>query len=362
MTVTESYAADTSRTFTVPRVDISAFVNDGPDEEKQAAAQAFDEACRTVGFVQVVGHGISDEVIEGLKESIDAFFFQDLEAKKQWKLPPKINRGYSPPKSERLSLSAGVEAANKMNDFFEAYNIGTERSDYPELDLPERIYQANQWPDVAGFEEKVSAYWNEAGRVARTLTKVMATGLGLEEDWFHHVTDHSLDTMRMVNYALDEGTDVQLDGDLRGMGEHTDFGIVTVLWADRVEGLQVLSPWGTWEDVMPDPGALLVNLGDAAAAFTNDVYRSTLHRVAPPVVDGKIRRRRSAAFFHDGNADAVIEPIPEVIEEGTEVNYGPISVWDHIKAKLSGSRGGKLNEKAGSEALRIAAAAGKTGQ
>ena len=113
----------------------------------------------------------------------------------------------------------------------------------------------------------------------------------------------------MNNYALPPG-EIVLDGDLIGMGEHTDYGIVTVLWADQVRGLQVLAADGSWNDVSPLPGALLVNLGDLTNRWTNERWKSTLHRVKPPIVDGTIKRRRSAAFFHDGNIDAVISALP----------------------------------------------------
>ncbi len=63
---------------------------------------------------------------------------------------------------------------------------------------------------------------------------------GAGQHYFDALTDHSIDVLRMNNYALPPGTDISLDGDLTGMGEHTDFGIVTVLWADKVAGLQVL--------------------------------------------------------------------------------------------------------------------------
>jgi isopenicillin N synthase-like dioxygenase len=138
------------------------------------------------------------------------------------------------------------------------------------------------------------------------------------------------------------------------MGEHTDYGIVTVLWADQVAGLQVLGRDGGWHDVSPDDGALLINLGDLMARWTNERWMSTLHRVKPPIVDGTIRRRRSAAFFHDGNIDAVIETLPTCRGDGSP--YPPITVGDHIRAKLAGSRAGVANADAEREAARVLAA------
>ena len=113
---------------------------------------------------------------------------------------------------------------------------------------------------------------------------------------------------------------------------------MTLLWADDVKGLQVLCDDGSWNDVSPLPGALLVNLGDLTARWTNEQWKSTLHRVKPPVINGSIKRRRSAAFFFDGNVDAVISTLPGCVEPGSTELYAPITVGDHIAAKLRGSR------------------------
>jgi isopenicillin N synthase-like dioxygenase len=129
-----------------------------------------------------------------------------------------------------------------------------------------------------------------------------------------------------------------------------------VLWADDVPGLQVLGRDGSWHDVSPAPGALLVNLGDLAARLTNDVWMSTLHRVKPPIVDGTIMRRRSVAYFHDGNAGAVVATLPEFLDAAGGQAYEPVTVRDHIAAKLAGSRGGKVNASAVREAARVLAA------
>jgi isopenicillin N synthase-like dioxygenase len=109
--------------------------------------------------------------------------------------------------------------------------------------------------------------------------------------------------------------------------------------------------------VIPAPGALLVNLGDLLARWTNDRWISTLHRVLPPTDDeGRLVRRRSAAYFHDGNADAVISCLPGCESEERPAQYESVTVSDHLAAKLSGSRGLVANTAAEREGQRLLAA------
>lgn len=336
--------------FRIPVVDISAYTTGGDAAERAVVAAQIDDAASSVGFIQIVGHQIPSAVIEEFTAVMDDFFALPLEAKKAYRTPPEINRGYAPPKSESLSLSLGLQSAAGMNDFFEAFNVGVEAGEYPDLELPEDQYAANTWPQVDHFQAAVSAYFVEARRVAHTLTRIFADALDLPPDFFDGYTDHSLDVLRMNNYALPPG-EVELEGELTGMGEHTDYGIVTVLWADQVRGLQVLDPDGRWQDVAPAEGALLINLGDLMARWTNERWMSTLHRVKPPIVDGTIERRRSAAYFHDGNIDATISTLPSCVGAGSR--YSPITVGEHIGAKLAGSRAGQANPHAKREAARV---------
>jgi len=342
--------------FTVPVIDISPWVGAGSAEDRARVVREVDTACREVGFMQIVGHGVDPALTDGLASAMDDFFALDLDVKKGYRTPPRVNRGYTAPKTESLSLSLGVESATRMNDFFEAFNVGASAAYYGDPSLDPVDYADNVWPDAdaPGFERRISAYFDEAGRVARTLTRIFADALGVDAEWFDRIATHSLDVMRMNNYALPPGTEVRLDGDLTGMGEHTDYGIVTVLWADRVRGLQVLASDGSWNEVSPVEGAFLVNLGDLTARITNDRWMSTLHRVKPPVVDGTIERRRSAAYFHDGDVEAVIAPVPSLVPAGEEPLYDPITVGDHIAAKLAGSRAGVKNA-AGRETARVLA-------
>ncbi len=345
-------------TFVVPAIDISAYVDPQPGAEGAEArarvAREFDTACREVGFVQVHGHGIARDVIDGLASASDDFFLGlDAEQKKEFVTPRGVNRGYSPPKSEATSLSLGVEPANKMNDFFEAFNVGLTVADYDDPDLLEEQYQANVWPEIAGFRTRIESYMHEARRVAELLVDISSDALGLPAGFFAPMFDKATGTMRMNNYALTPGMNVTLDGELRGMGEHTDFGVITVLWADRVKGLQVLGTDGGWYDVQPDEGALLVNLGDVTTRWTNEHWMSTLHRVKPPVIDGTIQRRRSVAYFHGCNWDTTVAPLPSLMADGEEPLYAPVSVTEHTRAKLAGTRAGVLNRNAERESERV---------
>jgi isopenicillin N synthase-like dioxygenase len=340
--------------FAIPSIDIRPYSEpaDHSDAERSAVASAWDGACQDVGFIQIQGHRIPSDVLDALTAAMDAFFALDLATKKTYVRPPRENRGYSPPKSESLSLSLGVESANRMNDFFEAFNIGNEHSSFVGLDLPPDDYATNTWPALAEFRPAVESYFAEAARVARLLSTICADALCLPRDFFDRFTDHSLHTLRMNNYALPEGRALQPDEGLTGMGEHTDFGILTVLWADRIPGLQVLGTDRRWHNVEPDPGALLVNLGDLIAIWTNDRWRSTLHRVKPPIIHGTVQRRRSAAFFHDGNLDAVIDTIAGCRDSVGGSAYRSITVGEHIRAKLAGSRAAVMNV-AGPAAERV---------
>ncbi|MQY20928.1 isopenicillin N synthase family dioxygenase [Nocardia macrotermitis] len=343
--------------FVVPTVDITPYLDPAAcaatDPACAAVARSIDDACRTVGFLQVVGHGVSAAAIDGLAAAIDDFFGAPARTKHEFRRPGE-NRGYTPPKSESLSMSLGVAPANRMHDYYESFTVGTEAAAYPGLDLPAADYPANCWPDVPEFRSSVTAYLREATALSRALLRACSDALGLRPNHFDDLVDHSIDTLKMNNYALPPGA-IELDGPLTGMGAHTDFGILTVLWADRVAGLEVLGPDAVWHPVAPDPGAFLVNLGDAFARWTNDVWRSTLHRVDPPVVDGRIERRRSAAFFFDGNHDAVIEPLPGTVPPGADA-YPPITIAAHLRAKLAGMKLGAAPAGADREAARVRAA------
>ena len=139
-----SSAALHDGTLAVPVIDITSFRMPYADETVRAGiVRQVDEAARTVGFMQITGHGIPAATLDGFTRATDAFFALDAKVKRQYRCPPGINRGYTPPKAESLSGSPGVASAA---DLFEAMNVGATAADYPGEDLPRDVYAPNVYP------------------------------------------------------------------------------------------------------------------------------------------------------------------------------------------------------------------------
>lgn len=322
----------------IPVIDVSPWW--GTPADRLAVAAAVDAAAREFGFFQIVGHRLPQERIDALLAASDSFFALPLEVKQRSSpTDPSINRGYAGHGTEALSYSLGREAPP---DLFEAFNLGEDEVDASDPFYAGQLrgaFAANIWPDeVPELRPALVEYFRAAKQVALTLTDVFAVALGMPDRWFRPYVDRSTTTMRSIRYERRAGEGDPLPGQQR-MGAHTDYGIVTVLYAEPVAGLQIVGPDGRWVDVLPADGALVINLGDLTAQWTNDHWRSTVHRVVPPPLrhDGPAVRR-SAAFFLDGNWDAVVECLPTCTSADDPPRYAPVTAGQHLLAKLMGPR------------------------
>lgn len=327
----------------VPTVDIAAWDGGTAAERAELCAQ-IDAMGRDVGFLAVTGHGVAEELREEMLAVTAAFFDLPVEAKVAYSPADKsVNRGYAGYGEESLAYSLGVEA---LPDMFEAFNVGAELATiagaagdpYYEREL-HRFFAPNVWPtELPGMRDVWLRYWAAAEGVAKRLDAICSAALGMPEDFIWSKASKAPNVMRANNYQRRSEQAAPLPGQMR-MGAHTDYGVLTVLLADPVPGLQILGPDGAWHDVVPPTGAFMVNIGDLLAEWTNDRWRSTLHRVvAPPAdLDGPFRRR-SVAFFHEADYDALIEAMPSCLLPGETPRYSPVTSGDHLIAKLMGPR------------------------
>jgi isopenicillin N synthase-like dioxygenase len=311
------------------------------DITSPTAASELDAACRQAGFFQVVGHGIAPDVVTDAMESVREFFRQPLEGKMGWmSTDHSIERGYSARGTEAFSYSMALETPF---DLVEAFTCGEDN--YPADDpvfanATHTHFAANIWPDSpAGMKEAVLAYYGQVEAATHRVTRLLAEALDLDTDFFERCTTHPMDSLRFNYYCATPEDSEPLSGQF-GVGPHTDYGLITVMYADAdAEGLQVADAEGTWHDVLPRPGALVVNLGDLVAQWTNDRWLSSLHRVLPMrSLGGRTIERLSAPYFHATNYDTVVECLPTCVSESNPARYPSVVAGEQFDAKFLGGR------------------------
>jgi isopenicillin N synthase-like dioxygenase len=301
----------------VPVVDLSA-----PD-----AVDAVADACRRVGFLTVVGHGVPEAVIDGAWTTARQFFDLPLEQKRLVAMPrPGYPYGWSPMQGETLAASLGNAGHPDLKQSFAIGPVDPATHAFADPD-EEFAWSPNLWPaSLPDMRAAWEAYYRAMADLSARLLRTMALALDLPADHFDPLIDRHTSAMRALDYPPVADA---LDGQL-GASAHTDYGTLTVLLADTTQrGLQVQGPDGEWLDATPLPGSLVVNLGDAMARWTNDRWRSTMHRVVVPA-----RRRQSIAFFHNANWDAVIDCIPSCLQPGERPTYPPIAAGPHLMQKF----------------------------
>jgi len=268
-------------------------------------------ACRDAGFFYVVGHGVDDRLPAELEMLSRRFFAQDLETKMAIRMELGGNawRGYFP---------VGAELTGGRPDRKEGLYFGAELpDDHPKVAAGVPLHGRNLFPDIPDFRETTLLYTSEMTRVGHTLMAGIALSLGLPAPYFvDRYTHDPLTLFRIFHYPASDPASGDEDW---GVGEHTDYGLLTIVRQDDVGGLQVKSR-STWIDAPPMPGSFVCNIGDMLDRMTGGLYRSTPHRVRNE--SGK--DRISLPFFFDPNFDAEVGPI----DSGRVVAEDAAERWD----------------------------------
>lgn len=289
----------------LPIINIAPLYEDNKDELLRVA-HAIDDACRTWGFFYIVGHRITEKRIEELKEMGGRLFSLPMEEKLKIDITKSAHhRGYGGLAAEQLDPS-------RPQDWKETFDMGFHLpSDHPCVKAGKALRGPNSHPEIEGWEELMETHYADMQALALTLLRALAVAIGIEEDFFTKKFFEPLSVFRMIQYPglpEEKGRVV--------CGEHTDYGIVTLLHQDRVGGLQVRNLEGEWLDAPPIPGSFVVNVGDMMAMWSNDRYKSTPHRVLNPGVD-----RMSMPFFCEPNPDTVISCLPHCHDTSNPAKY-----------------------------------------
>lgn len=302
----------------VPVIDL-ACTRDS-DVARARAALAIDEALSTVGFMSVVHHGVHPRTVARAFDAARTFFDQPVERKERVAAGRGEVHGYGRLGNESQAYANGIET---LPDLSETFSVHPER---------DRRVEPNRWPDdLVGFREALTAYLDAASSLSSHLMELCALALGLDRHWFGPHLDRAAITLRANHYpALDHRPGPR---QFRG-GAHTDYGSITLLATDGRPGLEVQDHAGEWHPVCAPKGAFIVNVGDLLSRWTNDRWRSTWHRVVPPVGEPPYLRRLSLVLFQTPNHDSVVECLPTCVSADAPARYEPVTAGRFLRDKL----------------------------
>jgi len=313
----------------IPIIDVSDLVAGRPAQA--AVAERLGAACRESGFFYVVGHGVDESLQQRLRALSREFFARDIESKMKVRMARggRTWRGY---------FRVGDELTSGKPDQKEGLYFGAELpTDDPRVRAGTPLHGPNLFPDSpAGLRETVLDYMAALTVLGHRLMAGLALSLDLDESYFaDHGTREPLTLFRIFNYPP------PADPTLWGVGEHTDYGLLTILRQDHAGGLEVKSGV-RWVPAPPVAGSFVCNIGDMLDRMTRGLFRSTPHRVRNPAP----RDRLSFPFFFDPNFFARVRPINlgdrEVPPDDREDR------WDHASVHaFDGTYGDYLLNKVG---------------
>ncbi|KAL1954157.1 hypothetical protein VTO42DRAFT_1565 [Malbranchea cinnamomea] len=196
----------------------------------------------------------------------------------------------------------------------------------------------NQWrehldKEGAKFTSIMKEFFVTCQKLHVQFMSAVALGLGLPERYFDEYICEANNTLRLLHYPPNKGQ-------VRA-GEHSDYGTVTLLFQDARGGLQVRSLRDTFIDAVPIPDTVVVNTGDSLARWSNDIIKSTRHRVVEPASmpenEGREEylARYRIAYFCNPNNKAYIEATPETCGEG-ERKYEGIETGEYLAKETDG--------------------------
>jgi isopenicillin N synthase-like dioxygenase len=343
-------------TTTVPIIDLSVWDKDEP-ESVSLVVQQVAEACSTIGFFQVIHHGIPDELIKDFRSQCRDYFT---------KLPTDIKNTY-----RRTSMNArgffDDELTKQRLDWKQALDVGIPGSrnwDIDDNDVRNTCLDGfNQFPsstELPGFRDTVIQYFQACERVSDKLAQIMQQGIVLDnsrpddhstKDDIHNghnrateeydiVTDlkeNHTSYLRMNYYPVyskeKDQEEKKTETPPLGISPHKDAGFLTVLLQD--EDCYSLQVWmdhtNQWETVVPIQGAVTINTGDMAQIWSNGRYKAPLHRVLTHTQ----KERFSAPFFYNPGYNSVIRPFGGSITNNNpkieDLHYHPC-LWGYFRA------------------------------
>ncbi len=305
----------------IPVVNLADFLSEDA-EKKNRFIKELGNAYHDIGFVAVKNHNISDKLTEELYREIKGFF----------SLPESIKLKYEKRylAGQRGYTSFGREKAKGSNaaDLKEFWQFGQLVTDG---DIIREEYPDNIWVDeVPGFNEVGIQAYRAFENTGIHLLRAIALYLKLNENYFDDKVHNGNSILRAIHYPP---ISREPQSALRAE-QHEDINLITLLVGASADGLEVLNRQDEWVPVTVQPGQIVVNVGDMLQRLTNDVLRSTTHRVVNPSQDLWHTSRFSIPFFLHPRSEVKLDCLPSCVNFDNPRKYDNITAGEYLDERL----------------------------
>ena len=321
-------------TTTVPVIDISGFA-EGDEITRAAIAKRVSSALTEIGFLVLQGHGVSSATISETRHVAFRFFDLAVAEKERSRKPMKGTwRGYVTAEDENISYMLNENLPPDLKEFFGFGQFDYGDDPYYQQSFADVAFPPNIWPEQpVDLKPAAMRFYREMEGLTERLLRIFEMGLELDQGFFSDKFNHHASTVRFLNYPNQTGE--PLSGQLR-CAAHYDFTAFTLLAVDDAPGgLQVKSRSDEWIDIPSIRDGIVLNVGDLMAGWTNDRWRSGLHRVLNPPRDARgSSRRLSLVYFVNPNYDAIVECLPSCKDADHPALYPPVKAGEHRLQKI----------------------------
>jgi isopenicillin N synthase-like dioxygenase len=319
------------------RLSLSSLLARDPDEIAR-----FTAACEDLGFFYLDLSTSSPTLGTNLLRDADSLFSV---GEALFDLPVSEKTKYDFSKSHNSYFGYKGFGANVID---RAGNL--DRNEFYNVSKDDVLEQGTRWPAPTVLDEQrdlLARFTRGAHEVVSLVLELLNEYLKLPKGTLQNM--HRLEGISGDQTRFIKAPPQPKDDRRTALGEHTDFGSVTVLF-NRLGGLQVLPPGrdAEWCYVKPLPGHAIINLGDAMVKFTNGRLRSNIHRVNAPPGEQADVTRYSLVYFNRPEDDVVLkrldsEMIPELEPGAVEEE---VKSKDWIIRRALGRRPGVVGTKA----------------
>ena len=305
----------------IPSVDLNDFLSDDL-HKKSLFVSTIGAAFQEIGFCAVRGHFLDDKLVERLYEQIKLFFDLPTDVKKKYEHPEfSGQRGY---------VSFGKESAkgSKHGDLKEYWHFGQYVSE-------NESHKYNYFPNIkvdelSEFNKVGEEVYKTLEKTAKYVLRALALYLKIDENYFDNYIHNGNSILRPIHYP----PIMEDPKEAVRAAAHGDINLITLLMGAHGKGLQVQKTNGDWIDAVASKDELMINIGDMLSRHTNNVLKSTVHRVVNPDRELLKKSRYSIPFFMHPVSEMKLNVLDSTISDEFPKAYDDITAGEFLEERL----------------------------